>query len=108
MSTSHTRASGHRRSSRGLIVLAAAALMAATGLSPASAADTQPSSGGWIRLAHLSPDTPSVNVGLTSFADSKSMLKLSDVGYGDVSGYQKVPAGRYVASMTPAGGSATV
>lgn len=107
MSTSHTRASGHRRSSRALIVLAAAALMAATGLSTASAADTQPSSGGWIRLAHLSPDTPSVNVALTSFADSRSMLKLSDVGYGDVSGYQKVPAGRYVASMTPAGGSGT-
>lgn len=96
---------GHRRLTRALVALAAAALLTTTGLGTASAADTQPSSGGWIRLAHLSPDTPSVNVALTSFADSTSMLKLSDVGYGDVSGYQKVPAGRYVASMTPAGGT---
>lgn len=88
----------------GLIVLATAALMAVSGFAPASA-QTQPASTGWIRLAHLSPDTPSVNVALTSFANSKTMFKVSDVGYGDVSDYQKVPAGRYVASMTPAGGS---
>lgn len=97
---------GFRRVLRGLAVLAAATLVSLTGLSAASAEDGA-DSGGWVRLAHLSPDTPSVNVALTSFADSKSMLKLSDVSYGDVSAYQKVPAGRYVASMTPAGGSAT-
>ncbi len=105
--TTNAPTRGPRRLTRGLVVLAAAALLTVTGLTTASAADTQPSTGGWIRLAHLSPDTPSVNVALTSFADSTSMLKLSDVGYGDVSGYQKVPAGRYVASMTPAGGSRT-
>lgn len=99
-----TRA-GYRRVLRGLAILAAATLVSLTGLSAASA-DDGVDSGGWVRLAHLSPDTPSVNVALTSFADSKSMLKLSDVRYGDVSAYQKVPAGRYVASMTPARGSA--
>lgn len=88
-----------------LLLLGAAALTVLGTTTPASAAG-QPSSGGWVRLAHLSPDTPSVNVALTSFADSKSMLKLSDVDYGDVSAYQKVPAGRYVATMTPPGGGA--
>ena len=100
-----TRA-GYRRVLRGLAVVAAATLVSLTGVSAASA-DDRADSGGWVRLAHLSPDTPSVNVALTSFTDSRSMLKLSDVRYGNVSAYQKVPAGRYVASMTPAGGSAT-
>lgn len=105
MHTSRTR-SRARLLVRGAVALAATALLGLAGLTPASAADTaQPSSGGWVRLAHLSPDTPSVNVALTSFANSESMLKLTDVGYGDVSAYQKVPAGRYVASMTPAGGT---
>ncbi|HEY5822557.1 MAG TPA: DUF4397 domain-containing protein [Propionibacteriaceae bacterium] len=106
MHVSRTRSRG-RFLIRGAVALAAGALLGFAGLAPASAANTpaQPSSGGWVRLAHLSPDTPSVNVALTSFADSRSMLKLSDVSYGDVSAYQKVPAGRYVASMTPAGGT---
>ncbi len=43
---------------------------------------------------------------LTSVSNSKAMVKLSDIGYGNVSAYEKVPAGQYVASMTPAGGGA--
>ncbi len=89
------------------LLLALGAVLAVVGLAPGSStAEAKAGGSGWIRLAHLSPDTPSVNVALTSFGDSKTMVKLSDVGYGDVSAYQKVPAGRYVASMTPAGGSA--
>lgn len=86
-------------------LLAVLALVAGNGLAPAPAV-AKDAGTGWVRLAHLSPDTPSVNVALTSFGDSKTMLKLSDVGYGDVSAYTRVPAGRYVASMTPAGGNA--
>ena len=95
------------RGSRTALLLVLGLLLALVGLAPsATPASAKDSGSGWIRLAHLSPDTPSVNVSLTSFGDSKTMLKLSDVGYGDVSAYQKVPAGRYVASMTPAGGTA--
>lgn len=98
-----TRSNRGGRLVRRLVLLLAATALTVLGLtSPASAA----TGSGWVRLAHLSPDTPSVNVALTSFGDSRSMLKLSDVGYGDVSNYQKVPAGRYVATMTPAGGGA--
>lgn len=89
------------------LLLVVATLLALVGLAPTSTtASAKDSGSGWIRLAHLSPDTPSVNVSLTSFGDSKTMVRLTDVGYGDVSRYQKVPAGRYVATMTPAGGTA--
>ncbi|SDU83400.1 protein of unknown function [Microlunatus sagamiharensis] len=95
------------RRSRTALLLVLGLLLALVGLAPSAApAAAKESGAGWVRLAHLSPDTPSVNVSLTSFGGSESMLKLSDVGYGDVSAYQKVPAGRYVASMTPAGGTA--
>lgn len=93
------------RVSRGLMLVIAGALLVTVGLAAPASADEASGSGGWIRLAHLSPDTPSVNVALTSFSDSLSMIELKDVSYGDVSTYTKVPAGRYVASMTPAGGS---
>ncbi len=67
----------------------------------ASAADT-----GWVRLTHLSPDTPKVNVALTSLSNSRDVIELSEVGYGDISGYTKVAVGKYVATMTPPGGDA--
>lgn len=65
----------------------------------ASAAET-----GWVRLTHLSPDTPAVNVALTSLSNSKDVIELSEVGYGDISDYKKVAVGKYVATMTPPGG----
>lgn len=56
---------------------------------------------GWIRFAHLSPDTPEVDVRLTSFAGSEQVL-LEDVGYGALSDFESVPVGSYNASMVPA------
>ena len=93
---------------RALLLLVASALCALAGLSAATSTASADTKGarGWIRLAHLSPDTPAVNVALTSVSNSKAMVKLSDIGYGNVSAYEKVPAGQYVASMTPAGGGA--
>ena len=85
------------------LLLAALVVLA----SPASAQDDAPGSDsgeGWVRLAHFSPDTPAVDVSLTAFSDSQSMLALSDVDYGDISDYERVPAGTYTASMLPAGG----
>lgn len=89
-----------------LALLAVVALGTATAR-PAAAAPAG-GSGGWIRLAHLSPDTEAVDVTLTALSGKKRWLKLDDVGYGDVSAYRKVPAGSYIAAMTPAGtGSST-
>ena len=63
--------------------------------------------GGWVRLAHLSPNTPPVDVYLYSFGHPHARLVLRHVSYGTVSPYQNIPAGDYTVSMRPAGAAAT-
>ena len=79
----------------------AVAGLAVTG-SPAGAATPS-----YVRLAHLSPDTPSVDVYLTSYTRPQWKLVLKGVGYGAVSPYQRVQPDRYAVSMRPAGAAAT-
>ncbi|HLJ99451.1 MAG TPA: DUF4397 domain-containing protein [Streptosporangiaceae bacterium] len=76
----------------------------------AAQASTGASSGstdGWIRLAHLSPNTPAVDVYLYSFGDSSALIVLRHVAYGDVSPYERVSAGTYSVAMRTAGAAAT-
>lgn len=80
---------------------AVAALAACAGLVGGSAADAE--DGGLLRLAHLSPDTPAVDVYVDSIADPDAGITLSGVGYGAVSEYQDVPPGEYTVSMREAG-----
>ena len=61
---------------------------------------------GWIRLAHLSPDTPEVDVYLSSFGDAEDPTVLRGVGYGMFSPYQQVPEGSYTVAMRRAGAPA--
>ncbi|TDE08871.1 DUF4397 domain-containing protein [Jiangella asiatica] len=89
------------RIARSLAAVAGAVLLAA-GTAATGHAAGEPESGGWIRLAHLSPDTPEVDVSLTGL-DGESVVELQDVGYGDVSNYGRLPAGTYTAAMRPAG-----
>jgi Domain of unknown function (DUF4397) len=49
--------------------------------------------GGWVRLAHLSPNAPAVDVYLYSFGNPRARLVLHHVSYGAVSPYEQVPAG---------------
>src|ERR1700730_11208905 len=58
---------------------------------------------GYLRLAHLSPHTPPVDVYLYSFGNPGAMVVLHHVGYGDVSGYQSVASGEYTVAMRLAG-----
>jgi hypothetical protein len=58
---------------------------------------------GWIRLAHLSPNTPAVDVYLYSFGDPRAKIVLQHVSYGTVSGFEQVPAGDYTVAMRDAG-----
>src|SRR5271163_3213246 len=62
---------------------------------------------GWIRLAHLSPNTPAVDVYLYSFGNPDARIVLHHVAYGDVSGYLPVPGGEYSVAMRAAGASST-
>jgi spore coat protein U-like protein len=64
---------------------------------------------GLLRLAHLSPDTPAVDVYVDSVADpgdGTALLTVPGVNYGTVSDYQDVPAGVYTVSMREAGADA--
>ncbi|HYT09163.1 MAG TPA: DUF4397 domain-containing protein [Mycobacteriales bacterium] len=82
------------------LIGAAAGSIAAAG--PAAAA--QPS---YVRLAHLSPDTPNVDVYMTSYTRPDWKLVIRGVGYGAVSAYQRLQPDRYAVSMRPAGAPAS-
>jgi hypothetical protein len=86
----------------GLLGLAATAAPAATAATTTASAGT-----GWIRLAHLSPNTPAVDVYLYSFHDPSAKIVLHHVAYGTVSPYEQVPAGEYTVAMRGAGAGAT-
>jgi hypothetical protein len=58
---------------------------------------------GWIRLAHLSPNAPDVDVYLYPFGNPKALMVLHHVGYGDVSPFEQVAAGEYTVAMRAAG-----
>jgi hypothetical protein len=77
-----------------------AALVAAT--SPAaSAASTAPagSQDAWVRIAHLSPEAPAMDMYLYPFGNPGDMIVLRDVSYGDVSAYQTLSPGEYTVAM---------
>jgi Domain of unknown function (DUF4397) len=84
-----------------------AACTLAFGLTAAAASPALASSikqqDGWIRLAHLSPNAPAVDVYLYSLGNSTAMIVLHHVSYGTVSGYESVPAGDYTVAMRAAG-----
>jgi len=88
------------------VLLAALALL--LGIPAAAAhADSATSGTGWIRLAHLSPNTPAVDVYLYSFGNSDAQIVLHHVAYGTVSPYEAVQAGDYSVAMRASGASAT-
>ncbi|WP_169807498.1 DUF4397 domain-containing protein [Herbidospora mongoliensis] len=62
---------------------------------------------GHVRLAHLSPDTPAVDVYLYPFGGDRAKLVLNAVPYGGVSPYQNLTAGQYTVAMRPAGAAAS-
>jgi hypothetical protein len=76
-----------------LAAFAAVALCA----SPAAAAGD-----GYVRLAHLSPDTPAVDVYLKAESGGKEQV-FPGVGYGAMSQYLRLPAGSYSVAMRKAG-----
>jgi Domain of unknown function (DUF4397) len=81
--------------------------VAVVGTARASDSSGSGSSTGWIRLAHLSPNTPAVDVYLYSFGNSSAMIVLHHVSYGTVSPYEQVAAGEYSVAMRAAGAGPT-
>jgi hypothetical protein len=98
----------YRRIIRRLLMLAAAsALLLGIPAAATAYASSATTGTGWIRLAHLSPNTPAVDVYLYSFGDSNAMIVLHHVAYGTVSPYESVQAGDYSVAMRGAGASPT-
>ena len=89
----------------GLFAVVAAAGLALVGVSPAVAAPqalpAATGNDGWVRLAHLSPDTKPVDIQLSALSGGSSIVDLDNVAYGVVSDYMLLPVGTYVVSMTP-------
>jgi hypothetical protein len=81
-------------------VLATAIILAVLGMPAGSAAAADD---GMLRLAHLSPDTPAVDVYVDSVSTPGVGITLPGVGYGAISDYQTLPAGTYAVSMRSAG-----
>ncbi len=93
-----------------LAALAAAALVVGSAVPAMAAAPSLPAptgADGWIRVAHLSPDTKAVDVKLAALKGGASVFELTDVAYGMVSDYVLVPEGTYVVSMVPSGTKST-
>ncbi len=87
------------------MLLAASALLLGIPAAATASAASATSGTGWIRLAHLSPNTPPVDVYLYSFGDSNAQIVLHHVSYGTVSPYEAVTAGDYSVAMRASGAS---
>lgn len=85
-----------KRSLRTLLVAA----VAATGLVVMSVPASAQAGDAQVRVAHLSPDAPNVDV----YVDGE--VALSDVPYQTVSDYLSLPAGSYALEVRPAGAAA--
>ena len=83
-----------------MALVAAGLLLGSPVLASAQPADA------YLRLAHLSPDTPQVDVYVASAADPARSFIVPGVGYGAVSAYRPLPPGSYVVSMRGAGAAA--
>jgi hypothetical protein len=90
-----------------LMLLGASALMLGIPAAATAFASSATTGTGWIRLAHLSPNTPAVDVYLYSFGNSNAEIVLHHVAYGTVSPYESVTAGDYSVAMRAAGASPT-
>ncbi len=85
-----------------------AALLAVVALSTVEAVPARAAGPvGYVRLAHLSPDTPDVDVYLSSVPASGEPKVFNGVGYGVMSNYLALPTGTYAVAMRGAGAPAT-
>ena len=99
------RTAPHRPGRPGALMLAALAVALGTVLAAAAApAHAADGSVGYVRLAHLSPDTPAVDVYLSKPGDTAFKEQVfTHVGYGVMSKYLTLPVGTYAVAMRKQG-----
>jgi hypothetical protein len=79
------------------LAIIAAASPAASAASAAPLATS--AQDGWVRIAHLSPQAPAMDIYLYPFGDPAHPTVLRDVSYGDVSAYMQLAPGEYTVAM---------
>jgi hypothetical protein len=72
---------------------------AITAAAPVASAAPRASQDGWVRIAHLSPEAPAMDMYLYPFGDPANSTVLKDVAYGDVSAYMALGPGQYTVAM---------
>jgi hypothetical protein len=82
----------------GPAILACATSPAASAASVASASPAT-AQDGWVRIAHLSPKAPAMDMYLYPFGNPGDLIVLRDVSYGEVSAYQALSPGEYTVAM---------
>jgi hypothetical protein len=82
-----------------------AALVAAT--PPTASAASAAAADGWVRIAHLSPQAPAMDMYVYPFGNPGHPLVLKDVSYGAVSAYMAVSPGQYTVAMRGFGAPAS-
>jgi len=60
---------------------------------------------GWIRVGHLSPDVPPVDIYVTPFGQAQKLV-IREAGYGQVTPYATLAPGQYTWSVRPVGADA--
>ena len=94
------------------VVLGSTAALVAAASPAASAAPTgsaapAASSQAWVRIAHLSPKAPAMDMYLYPFGEPGHPIILRDVSYGDVSAYMALSPGQYSVAMRGFGAPAS-
>ena len=80
-------------------VLLAALIAWTVAVPPAASAAPLAAPDGWVRIAHLSPQAPAMDMYLYPFGDPAHPTVLKDVAYGDVSAYMALAPGQYTVAM---------
>jgi hypothetical protein len=75
--------------------------------SPAASAAAAAAPDGWVRIAHLSPKAPAMDMYLYPFGRPGHPTILRDVSYGDVSAYMTLAPGQYTLAMRGFGAPAS-
>lgn len=89
-----------------LALLVPVALLAAGPMAATATAAPAAQGSGYLRLAHLSPDTPHVDVYVASVSSPARTFTAKGVGYGALSPYQAVQPDTYTIAMRAAGAAA--
>ena len=82
-----------------MLLVSCLAIIAAASPAASAAPLATSAQDGWVRVAHLSPQAPAMDIYLYPFGDPVHPTVLRDVSYGDVSAYMQLAPGEYTVAM---------